>query len=360
MFIPTGPGDLTADYLTTVLRAAGVLRSSVVTAADVSMVAAGTGFAGQSAHLRLTYDHAGDGAPAAMFAKLSASDAAVLARLKAFGLYETEAGFYRDLSAEAPLRVPRAYAALYDAESGATLVLLEDIGHLRFGDNVAGASIDDARAALTSLARLQAHYWNSSRLSQCVWLRTPVQDRVSLAPMLRALGPVWEQRWAATATPVATATARALLARYEAWFDTHLAGPRTLSHGDFRPDNMAFTPEGAMLLFDWQTSRFDAPSRDVAYYLAFALPVELRRQHEAALLALYHQALVDAGVHDYTFDDVRANHRRSVGSAVARMISAGAMLDFSSERGTMLAHAIFSRVAAMAEDHDFLEWCEGL
>ncbi|MFN7977387.1 MAG: phosphotransferase [Vicinamibacterales bacterium] len=359
MPIPSELDGLTPAYLTAALRESGVLDTSAVAAAVVDRVPAGSGFAGQSAHLRLTYDHDGDGAPVTMFAKLSASDPAVLTRLKAFGLYETEAGFYRDLSAEAPLRC-RGRTALYDAESGGTLVLLEEIGHLRFGDNVAGASIDDARTALTSLARLQAHYWNRPRLSHCDWLRTPVQDRVSLAPMLRALGPVWEQRWAATATPVATATARALMSRYEAWIDSHLAGPRTLSHGDFRPDNMAFTPEGEMVLFDWQTSRFDAPSRDVAYFLAFALSTDVRRQHEAALLALYHQALVDAGVRDYTLDDVRANHRRSVGSAVARMISAGAMLDFSSERGTKLAHAIFSRVAAMAEDHDFLAWCERL
>lgn len=360
MSIPTSPAGLTPEYLSAVLRSGGALRDATVTSARVDAVPAGSGFAAQSAHVQLTYDHAEEGAPPALFAKLSTSDPAILTRLKAVGLYQTEAGFYRDLSGDMPVRVPRAYAALYDAESGMGLVLLEPIGHLRFGDNVSGASLDEARTALTNLARLQAHYWNSPRLSQCDWLRSPAHDRASVPALLRALGPVFEQRWASTASPAASTAMRALLARIEPWIDSHLAGPRTLAHGDYRPDNMAFTTTGDAVLFDWQTARFDAASRDVAYYLAFGLATEVRRAHETALLALYHQALVDGGVRNYTLDDVRANHRRSVGSAVARMISAGAMLDFSSERGARLAHAIFARVGAMAEDHDFAAFVETL
>ena len=358
MPIPPDPGGLTASYLTTVLRDAGVLRSSVVTSAQVSVVPAGTGFAGQAAHVTLTYDRPEPDAPTRMFAKLSTADPQVLARLRPVGLFETEAGFYRELSGDCPQRVPRAFASLYEPDSGMTLLLLEDLSTLRFGNNVEGASPDDARAALVALARMQAHYWNSPRLPQCGWLRSAVHDRVSTPPLMRSLVPVFETRWSATAPASVVAAVRALAAHAETWIDGHLAGPRTLSHGDYRPDNMAFTSDGDTVLFDWQTARFDAGSRDVAYFLTYALTVDARREHEAALLELYHETLVRSGVRDYTRADVQANHRRSVGTAVSRLLIAGATLDFSSERGTLLARALMARVAAAVDDHDFLGWIE--
>lgn len=356
MPIPTSPAGLTPEYLTDALRASGVLRDATVTSAHVDVVPAGTGFAAQSAHLVLDYDRPEAGAPSTLFAKVSSADPQVLARLRMIGLYETETGFYRDLSAECVPDVPRAYASQYDAESGHSLLLLEDIRHLRFGDNVVGASVDDARLAIVHLARHHARYWNRPALSTLSWLRSPVHDRSSLPALLRQLLPVFESRWATTAAPGALASARALTAHVEPWIDTHLMGPRTLAHADYRPDNMAFTPDGGVVVFDWQTARFDAGSRDLAYYLAFGLPVDVRRAHERALLELYHRTLIEHGVGDYGFDEVLTNHRRSMGSAVLRMVSAGAMLDFSSERGRQLAHAIFSRVGSAADDHDFAAW----
>ncbi len=356
MPIPTSPAGLTPEHITDVLRSGDVLRDAAVTSARVDVVPAGIGFAAQSAYVSLEYDRAESGAPSTLFAKLSTADPQVLARLRTVGMYETETGFYRDLPADGPLRTPRAYASEYDPESGHSLLLLEDIRHLRFGDNVGGASIEDARAALVSLARHHAHHWNHPTLSTLRWLRTPAHDRGYVPALLRHLWPIFEARWASAVSPASLAAAGALTKHVEAWIDTHLAGPRTLAHCDYRPDNMAFTPEGEVVAFDWQTARFDAAGRDVAYYLAFGLPVETRRAHEGALLELYHQTLVTQGVHDYAIDDLRADYRRSIGSAVARMISSGAMLDFSSERGTKLAHAIFARVGSAAEDHDFAAW----
>lgn len=356
MPIPTSPAGLTPGYLTDVLRSSGALRDATVTAARVDVVPAGTGFAAQSAHVSMEYDRAEPGAPSTLFAKLSTTDPQVLARFRTLGMYETEIGFYRDLPADGPLRTPRAFTAQYEPESGHSLLLLEDIRHLRFGDNLGGVSLDDARAALVGLARHHAHYWNHAVLSTLGWLRTPAYDRTYLPALVRTLLTAFETRWAAMLPPATLAAARGFTAQVEPWIDTHLAGPRTLVHADYRPDNMAFTPEGDVVAFDWQTARFDAGSRDLAYYLAFGLPVEMRRAHEPALLALYHQALVEAGVGDYSLDEVRSDYRRSVGSAVLRMISSGAMLDFSSERGTLLARAIFARVGAAAEDHDFAAW----
>ena len=353
---PATPTDITPECLTAVLRNSGAIESSAISSVHVNVVAAGRGFAAQSAHLMVAYDRSEPDAPSAMFVKLSSPDAKVRERLRTIGLYETETGFYRDLGRDCPVRVPRVYTSLYEPSTGESLLLLEDIGHMRFGDNLAGSTLDEARVAIGRMARIQAHYWNHPRLQQCGWLRSAANDRQIMPMLYRSLLPVFEQRWGETAPKAVLDAARVLGERIEPWIESHLTGPRTLAHGDYRPDNFAFDTAGEIVVFDWQTARYDPGSRDLAYFLAFALPVETRRAHEGSLLELYYHTLLEHGVCDYGFDEVRANYRRSVGSAVVRMVTAGALLDFSSERGRQLAVALMERIGAAVEDHDFTSW----
>jgi hypothetical protein len=291
-----------------------------------------------------------------MFLKMSSVKPDVRERCKTIGLYRTEAGFYRDLARECPIRVPRAYAVKYEPQTGESLLLLEEIGHCRFGDNVAGATVAEAQVVIANLARMQAHYWNHPQLAQCAWLRTAAEDSIDVPPLYRSLVPVWEQRWAAVAPAPLVKSIRVLGRQLEAWIATHSRGPLTLAHGDYRPDNFAFDGAGEQVLFDWQTARRYPASRDLAYFLAFAMPPEVRRQREDELLQFYHETLLANGVRDYSLDQVRVNHRRSLGSAIVTCVVAGALLDFSSERGQKLIDALIGRLGAALDDHDFVSW----
>jgi hypothetical protein len=356
MHFPATPADITPQYLTAILRESGTLRENSVASVHIDAVPAGRGFAGQSAHLTMTYERDLGEAPTVMFAKQSSANPEVREQLRRIGIYEAEAGFYRHLSKDCPLQTPRSYAALYEPSTGESLLLLEDIGHLRFGDNLAGSTIEDARNAVMSLARMQAHYWNSPKLETAKWLRSTEQDRAIIPAMYRSLLPTFEKRFDGMAPGAVIKAAHMLSDRLEQWIDSHRTGPRTLAHGDFRPDNFAFDASGEMVVFDWQTARYDAASRDLAYFLVFALPVEVRRTNEFELLKLYHRTLQEHGVRDYSFNEVEVNHRRSIGSALARTVTSGALLDFSSERGKQLLAALLERVAGAVEDHDFLKW----
>ena len=50
------------------------------------------------------------------------------------------------------------------------------------------------------------------------------------------------------------------------------AGPKTLSHGDFRLDNIFFAADAAddIAVIDWQVSGLRSPLYDVAYFLGAA------------------------------------------------------------------------------------------
>jgi len=358
MGIPATPSGITAEYLTAVLRQSGTIKDNSVKSVEVRMVPAGSGFAGQGAYVTIEYERESNGAPAKMFAKMSSADAEVRGRLRSIGLYEAETGFYRDLSHQAKIRVPRAYACLYDPKTGACLLLIEDIRHLRFADHVAGCTAADARTVVTGVARMHAHYWRNEKLLQCAWLRSAETERARLAELYRAMLPRWEQKWAHLNPPGVIRAAHALAGFFEVWHDSHLTDSWTLVHGDFRPDNLAFDESGEVVAFDWQTARRYPSSRDLAYYIA-SLKTELRRENEAELLELYHRTLAANGVRDYSMEELRVSYRRSMGTPLYVHVVAGGLMDFSSERGQELARVATERLDAVIEDHNFAEWKPG-
>ena len=352
--IPCAPGEFTPECLTAILRRSGVIQQSKVESVEVQEQS--VGFVAQAAHLKLTYDREEPGAPSEIFAKLSSASVELRARLNSMGVYETEAGFYRELSSEMPVRVPRAYCSHYDAETGECLLLLENIKDLRFGDNVAGSTLEEARVVVTNLARMQARHWNDSRLSECPWLRGDDTDCATVIGTYRALLAEWERKWQGQLPPELIHVMQVFGFCIEAWFKTLVAGPFTLTHGDFRPDNFAFHENGEVVLFDWQTARRGANTRDLSYFISVALPPDLRRAHESELLALYHRTLMDSGVSDYTMDQLQKDFRRSIGSVLIVCVYAGALLDFSSERAVQLQRAVCERVSAVVTDYDYAEW----
>jgi aminoglycoside phosphotransferase (APT) family kinase protein len=82
---------------------------------------------------------------------------------------------------------------------------------------------------------------------------------------------------------------------YEALTARLNAPPRSLVHGDFRPENLAVAPDGAVVAYDWQFCCVGNGAYDLAYFLGLALEPDERRARDAALRAAYAAA---AGVGD--------------------------------------------------------------
>ncbi|CAI7976438.1 hypothetical protein FRAHR75_250021 [Frankia sp. Hr75.2] len=64
-----------------------------------------------------------------------------------------------------------------------------------------------------------------------------------------------------------------------------------------------------MTAIDWQSLEIGFPGRDVAYFLATALPPALRRAQEKNLVRAYHEQLTQMGVDDYPLDDCFHDYR---------------------------------------------------
>ncbi|HYG28270.1 MAG TPA: phosphotransferase, partial [Caulobacteraceae bacterium] len=162
-------------------------------------------------------------------------------------------------------------------------------------------------------------------------------------------------RYAERLEPAHIEVGERLTERFDRWGELR-QGPRCLTHNDFRPDNMMFaTPAGGrpVTVLDWQSIGFGAGAVDVAYFLAGALPADLRRAHEAALLQRYHQGLVARGVSGYSADDLARDYR---GGAFLLFLTAffAAMIVKQTPRGDDMFMQMIASATRHIADHEAL------
>ncbi len=206
--------------------------------------------------------------------------------------YEREVRFYRELAVSTPLRAPRCYAAQIDSNDD-FVILLEDLGGERQGDQVSGCTVAEAHEVVRALAAMHARWWEPDPAPH-PWLpfTTVGLDRG------RPVGGAFARAWARVRDGVDPGAHTVLDAGVEGYVDllTEVStGPVTLCHGDFRLDNL-FLVDGEPVAFDWQFACRARGAYDLAYFLALDLDAGDLAAHEAALIEAYRDALALHGV----------------------------------------------------------------
>ena len=354
--VPTGPTDLTAQWMTAALRASGAIEQSTVTRVEQERIAVGAGFAGQLARITLQYDRPEDGAPATMVGKFPSDHKTTRELMTNLGGYAREVRFYNELADEAGLPAPRCYHAALDAESGHFVILLEDLAPLQVGDQVLGATRDEAEFVVREIARFHARWWNSRQVEETEWLAPSADVATWALSMFESsveqfrIDVEGERPWLVSMVERVSALLPSML---ESSPLVNLPSPFTLVHGDVRMDNIFLPaePDGPYTVIDWQGVTTGQPAYELAYWLVLSLPVELRREAEEEMLRLYHSTLVEHGVEGYSLRRLRSHYRNSMLQFLAGIVILVGALDFSSPRGQALAAAAMERLEAALRDH---------
>jgi hypothetical protein len=255
--------------------------------------------------LHLEWNEVGQAAdrPSSLFAKATPHGGGNehLMYLSVLHMGELEARFFTELSAELPDIAPHHYYARSSA-GGRFLIAMEDLtvrGARMYSPGDDG-EIGHARGIVKALARLHARYWETPRFStDLAWIR----------PQLHRYGSAWMREAFHQARvglpkhpnypnlPDSVQQMTALfdvndLRVYEYWATL----PATVVHGDAHLGNTYGTAGETGGLVDWQSLFRVHGVRDLAYFMAPALPVALRRTHEESLIDLYVSTLADGGV----------------------------------------------------------------
>ncbi len=292
---PTQPADVSPAWLTERLRLAGLIGTATVS--SVRWEPIGTGQVGDSARFHLEYDCANAG-PTTVAGKFPAADAMSRGTAAAFGLYAKEVGFYREIAPQLAVRVPGVLAAEIAGDGVDFVLIFEDLGPARGGNQLASCSAEDARAGMRQAAAIHAPSWNNTALTGIEWL----QPREGQVDQIKALygnaQAIFRERYADTLEPEFMALCDELNEGRENWFGRN-AGPRSIIHGDFRLDNMLFDIKGAaepIAVLDWQTVAAGNPLTDIGYFMGTGIGDPLRRAHEGELLDLYCAEMTARGV----------------------------------------------------------------
>lgn len=336
------PGQLTAAWLTEVVG---------LPVTEISLAPVGTGQMADTVRIALTYGGAQAG-PSTVIAKFASTDERSRTASALTRAYEIEVSIYTKLP---PLPgVPACLYAAHDPESDRFTLVLEDMSPCVAGDDIRGTDVATARACLEQLAALHAAGWENPAFAAQSWLNRQAPDqRESTAGMVGMLAPTFLERFA----PLVSDEHRAVVERLLPHLGTLVGGyegPRTLTHGDYRLDNMLFrdgvrTPT----VVDWQTAVWGGPANDVAYFVGGSLTTETRREHAEELLDAYHAALVGAGVAGYSREQLGTDVRRASFGGVVMMF-ASAVLVVQTERGDEMFAEMFRRHAQHALDVDAL------
>lgn len=315
---PSHPDAIRPDWLTERLRAAGIIDDATVTA--LSWVPIGTGQVGDSARITLTYDKPGAG-PATIAGKFPAADETSRQTAAAFGLYSKEVGFYKEIAPRLAVRVPQPLVAEIAEDGVEFLLLFEDLGPARGGNQLISCSAGDARAAMRQAAAIHAPSWNNQDLLDTPWL----QPNPAQIGQIKALYPnaqaIFRERYADTLEPELMRVCEELNELSEFWFGRE-SGAKCILHGDFRLDNMLFDIKGGaeeIAVLDWQTVAIGNGLTDIGYFLGTGIGDALRRAHEGELLDLYCAEMTARGVpmtRDAIWDDYVLGAIHGISTAV--------------------------------------------
>lgn len=354
--LATTPGALTPSWFTAVLNASGDLVDGCVVAADLAPI--GTGQMCDSFRVRLRYDSVVD-APRSVIVKIPSSDEATRATATMLRSYETEVRFYQQLAPQVPTRIPRPLVAEIDADDLARFVLvLEDLAPATQGDQLAGCDAATAEMAIDEAVTFHARWWDDPMLTSLDWLtRDPEQRQQFLLMLLPSLWSGFRDRYGSQLESHVHTAGDAVFGRLDGLLRDD-GSPQTLTHGDYRLDNLLFAPAsaadaGRVAVVDWQTCTVGVGTADIAYFVGAGLAVDERRTHEAGLVGRYHRRLQAAGVDGYDWDACWRDYTKGTWSGLIVAVAASMLVE-RTDRGDHMFMTMASRHARHALDLDAL------
>jgi ecdysteroid kinase len=339
------PSDLTASWLTAAI-AAGVV-------ADFAVERIGTGQMSECYRVRLGYADGASEGPESVVLKVAATDPVSRQTGLALGLYEREVRFYGDIAPRLGGPIAPCYHAAIDTATGAFDLLLGDAGPAVVGDEITGATTEQARLAVAELGRLHGPLLGDTSLAEAPWLN---RDAPLNQAMITQLYAGFIERYGDQIAAEHRVVCEHLVAAFDGYLTQEADEGRIqgLVHGDYRLDNMLFgTAEAdrALTVVDWQTVSWGPALTDLSYFLGCALSTQDRRAEYDALLRAYHEALGPAA--PITVDDVAEGVRRQSFFGVMMAI-VSSMLVERTERGDRMFMTMLERHCDHVLDTDAL------
>ena len=353
--IPTTATEITPDWLTQTLHA--TLATSRVASATFARIGEDEGFTGGGLYrLTLTYNPQDPASPQTLVAKLSPDNPETRTLMRAANAREV--AFYQSQSPGSPLPVPRCYHAGFDPETGASILLLQDLRAYRSVPFIKGCGPADAKRVIESLAILHAKWWNAPALATLSGIS--MLDEYPFDQLWPQYAEKVQALLQSIEIPKSFLKLGDFIAQNQTRIFTQLmeTAPITRLHRDVQIDNVMFANpkgSGAAVLFDWQFAGKGRGPYDIGYFLISSVDPAQRRNMERGLVAHYHTELLRLGTGDYSLAQCWADYLQSVAGKIYITVAATVLLDNSSPHKQAWRRADLTRLLAFCADHRIAE-----
>lgn len=349
---PSHPDELSSAWLSEVLGYA-------VHGYEVTYFSEGAGVMAWVTRLLLKTD---SGNPSSIIAKFPSPAQTNRDVAAVYNMYGREVQYYQEVNQHVELRAPDCYYSALDPASQDFVLLLEDLGDMHIGDQVAGCTLPDAKSVIRTMAKFHAATWTASDFPQLSSHNNEAQREGMKAGYAVGWPVVLEQFDEQVPMAVRKLAAR-MPEAVAVLLERMCQSPVCLTHADVRLDNIFFAAtRGAdggrdVALVDWQSVCTSAPEHDVAYFITQSLTPEVRGQED--LVDYYYQQLVAAGV-DYSQAQCRERFRVCALYLLCYAVVISGTLDLGNERGQALGRTIIGNTFSALENLDAFSLLEEL
>lgn len=237
-----------------------------------------------------------------------------------FGAIHSEVSFYNLLRSHVKVETPQCYFASYNDATYNSMIILEDISNRIncFCSHATPMNKSRIQNQLKLLADVHGTFLNEKSKNIDLSLIQTWPDYFKNATRFNLQNAT--ERGIEKAKDIIPASI--YQRRCEIWpavqaaVEKHKSLPGTITHNDVHLGNWYVVNGDSMGLADWGCCTVGHWSRDLAYTIVTALPVEQRRLWERELVYFYIEELKKFGIKDINFDSTWELYRRQLISVV--------------------------------------------
>ncbi len=344
MSIPSSPSELTAAWFVEHL-------GWDVTGVQIHEIGAGIGVSSAVYRAHLT----GTDVPDTVVVKLTAIDPNAAFTSTVLRMYSREAAFFERVADDMPVLVPAGHYSEVSNDGAEFVIVMQDMAGNRMLDQTAHLADADAAACIDNLAVWHANWWNRTDGACESGLAVALSDPIYPAMLPGLFDEGWAKLNASTGC-VPPEPLQPVGPNFSVAIDGLLRelseGPLTLLHGDYRTDNMMFTPDGAVILMDFQLVGVGSAAYDLAYFIGSCLDVDAARERE--LFDRWIAALAAAGVPASDLGNMWQKYRAASLFCLVYPAVAARGMDLDVPRERDLANVMMARQARAATDLDWV------
>lgn len=343
--IPASIDDVTPAWLSEVMGCS-------ITDATPTQIGVGIGVSSALYRVRLTGDGESEGdCPDSVVVKLPALDEAAVFTSTVLRMYIREVGFFEQLADQSPIRVPKFHHGAVDEETSRFVVVMEDLGGLRIVDQVEGMAIEDAERAVDELAAWHANWWNKADTLAEQGMVVSLADPIYPAILPMVFGEGWAKvTEAMDVQPSILGVGPRFGEAIAGLLQDLNAAPRTMTHGDYRADNMLFADDGSLALLDFQLIGSGSGAYDLAYFVTQSLDPEVASANEKALFDRWTAGLRARGIPEGDLGGMWDLYRKAALFCLVYPIVASRGMDLSDPRQRGLVECMNTRLSRAIDE----------